>query len=326
MASNKSEDNFCFLQVSVAGRDPQTITIQLFPNTCPQTCRNFTTLCDTPEDTVTTKSSPQPTYRGCLVHRVIPNFMVQTGDFERFDGTGGYSPVATGGVFKDESFRRLHNQAGVVSMANSGKHTNKSQFFITLQATPHLNGKHVVFGQVVDGMDAVHQMAKVEREGDRPTMMQRIIITDCGIGKKPTKGNKIEDEDSDEGIRKSSSKRKNKDKKDRKQKKKKKSSSSKNEKKKRKRRSRDESNSDDDDNKDDGSDSESSSSDDEGSRKRKGRKHHRKLPSDDSDSDSLSSRDRRRDRKKRKSGSHDERKSSKHRHRSKSRSSRRDRH
>jgi cyclophilin family peptidyl-prolyl cis-trans isomerase len=189
---------FCFLKVSIAGAIPTAkediIVIQLYRRKeCPKTCRNFVALCSSTE--ITSRTSPCPRYRGCDFHRIIDGFMVQSGDFERFDGTGGYSPLAvgllnnnnngSGGKFDDEDLTGTHHdQAGIVSMANSGKNTNKSQFFITLKATPHLNGKHVAFGKVVSGMKTVMKMLSVERDGrDRPVPMQQVVIYDCGVGR-----------------------------------------------------------------------------------------------------------------------------------------------
>ena len=107
--------------------------------------------------------------------------MVQGGDYQNFNGTGGES--FDGGTFSDESFVIRHDREGVVSMANRGKHTNGSQFFITLAKTPHLDGKHVAFGHVTYGMDVIKDVAQVETEKNtgRPIMLERVIITDCGI-------------------------------------------------------------------------------------------------------------------------------------------------
>ena len=193
---NKSDDKIpehVFLRVSIAGAPCQTIVILLFQNQVPKTCANFVALLSSNSKEATTMTTsrkhPHPTYRGCEFHRIIDKFMVQGGDFERFDGTGGYSPLykntTTGKSFDDESFAISHNQAGIVSMANAGPNTNKSQFFITLQSTPHLDKKHVAFGQVVTGMDTVQHMTSVELENNntnRPVSMQRIVISDCGTG------------------------------------------------------------------------------------------------------------------------------------------------
>ena len=191
----------CFLSISVAGSCPSNVVIELFQQACPQTCRNFVTLCcgdsnDRDNRLVTSRRKPQPTYRGSEFHRIVPGFMAQGGDFERFDGTGGYSPL-TGGTFRDESFQHKHNAAGIVSMANKGKHTNGSQFFITLAKTPHLDQKHVVFGKVVEGMNVVESMGRVELEGSRPAAMQRIVVMDCGVGVGNDNSNDKDDDSSD---------------------------------------------------------------------------------------------------------------------------------
>merc|ERR1712086_728404 len=90
---------------------------------------------------------------------IIPGFMCQGGDFTKGDGTGGESIY--GEKFKDENFKMKHTGKGCLSMANSGPNTNGSQFFICTGQTPHLDGKHVVFGKVVDGMDVIQKMEKV---------------------------------------------------------------------------------------------------------------------------------------------------------------------
>ena len=206
----------CFLRVSIAGNAPETIVIKLFHQQCPKTCQNFVAL--TRNDATTTRQAPEPTYRGCEFHRIIEGFMVQAGDFERFDGTGGYSPIHVGGRFPDESFAIKHD-TGIVSMANSGKNSNRSQFFITLKSTPHLDGKHVAFGQVIKGMDTVHKMVNVERVGDRPVPLQRVVITDCGTGDGGNNGDRVGRQVVDGSVkhsRKEKKKKKKKDKKDRK--------------------------------------------------------------------------------------------------------------
>lgn len=176
-------DDHCFLQVSIAGCPPQRIVIRLLRETVPKTCQNFASLISAPG--FTSPARPLPTYRGSIFHRIVPKFMVQGGDFEKFDGTGGHAmlPSSNSKTFPDESFAIPHDKAGVLSMANKGKDTNGSQFFITLQPTPHLNKKHVAFGRVVKGMEVVQSMAEdVELEGQRPTALQKIVIVNCGMG------------------------------------------------------------------------------------------------------------------------------------------------
>ena len=131
--------------------------------------------------------------------------MAQGGDFTSFDGKGGFSaPTTNEGkpTFPDECFEMSHNREGILSMANRGKNTNGSQFFITLGNAQHLDGKHVAFGSVVRGIECVRQIGQVETDGnDRPVAMQRVVITDCGVGT----GEKDDGSNSDSNSSESSS-------------------------------------------------------------------------------------------------------------------------
>ncbi|CAE7445401.1 unnamed protein product [Symbiodinium microadriaticum] len=130
--------------------------------------------------------------------------MVQGGDFSNRDGTGGESMY--GGKFADENFRMRHVKAGLLSMANAGPNTNGSQFFITLKATPHLDGKHVVFGEVVRGLNVLRAMENVETGArDKPPVTQTICIDDCGV---IMPDDSASDDDTDAGKKKSSKKSK----------------------------------------------------------------------------------------------------------------------
>lgn len=194
-SDGKGLPRHAFFRISIAGTvQPGTVVFELDVQSRPETCRSFLALCTSPR--TTTRASPEPSYRGCEFHRVVPGMCVQTGDFERFDGTGGYSPLF-GRTFADEwgpppqtsssssaARGRRHDGEGVLSMANrGGKDTNGSQWFVTLKPCPHLDGVHVAFGTVVRGMETVRRMADVDRDGrGRPVPMQRVVITDCGAG------------------------------------------------------------------------------------------------------------------------------------------------
>ncbi|KAM7254110.1 hypothetical protein ACFE04_031792 [Oxalis oulophora] len=172
---SEKKNPLVFFDVSIGDAPAERIVIQLFADTSPRTAENFRALCTGEKGIGKTTGMPLH-YKGTIFHRVIKGFMAQGGDFSNRNGTGGESIY--GGKFADENFKRKHDGPGMLSMANSGPNTNGSQFFITFKQQPHLDGKHVVFGNVVKGMDVVKKIEQVGGSNGRTT--RSVVIIECG--------------------------------------------------------------------------------------------------------------------------------------------------
>lgn len=175
------------LRPPVAGN---RILVKLHWDVAPLACENFATLCANGASAISgakQKSKPAPTgesgkpltYRNSVVHRILPGFVLQGGDFVFGNGSGGESIF--GKKFKDEraGLAEKHNRRGILSMGNSGKNSNTSQWFITLAAAPQCDGKHVIFGQVVSGWEVLEAAEKLGSTSGEPTAS--VTITDCGL-------------------------------------------------------------------------------------------------------------------------------------------------
>ncbi|KAK8935385.1 Peptidyl-prolyl cis-trans isomerase CYP19-1 [Platanthera zijinensis] len=170
MASNPR----VFFDIAIGGSSAGRVVMELFADTTPRTAENFRALCTGEKGNG--KSGKPLHFKGSTFHRVIPGFMCQGGDFTAGNGTGGESIY--GAKFADENFVKKHTGPGILSMANAGANTNGSQFFICTEKTSWLDGKHVVFGQVVEGLNVIRDVEKVGSSSGRTS--KTVTIADCG--------------------------------------------------------------------------------------------------------------------------------------------------
>jgi peptidylprolyl isomerase len=156
----------------VGGQAAGDIVIDLFGKTVPKTVENFVGLC---QGNILDNGKALK-FEGSTFHRIIPNFMIQGGDFTNGDGTGGRS--IWGQKFNDENFKLKH-EPFCLSMANAGPNTNGSQFFITTAATSWLDGRHVVFGRVAEGKDVVQAVEALGSGSGKPS--KRVVVSKCTV-------------------------------------------------------------------------------------------------------------------------------------------------
>lgn len=166
-----------YFDITIGGEKAGRIEIGLFGKTVPKTVKNFVELA-TRHDKEPSADGKLVGYKGSKFHRVINDFMIQGGDFTNGDGTGGESIY--GKRFEDENFKLKHYGAGWLSMANAGKDTNGSQFFITCKKTNWLDGRHVIFGKILKGMDVIRKIESLKIE-DRDKPEKDVEILDSGV-------------------------------------------------------------------------------------------------------------------------------------------------
>ena len=194
----------CFFDIAIGDSESGRIVFEMFDSDAPRTCENFRALCTGEKGCIPEHEEWPMHYKGSKFHRVIPGFMCQGGDFTVGDGTGGWSIF--GDKFDDEPFVNSHSRAGLLSMANAGPNTNSSQFFVTTQDAPHLNGKHVVFGKVLKGMNVLRKIEGTPT-GKFDTPEKDVVISNCGVleegeddGVQVDKSDQYEDYPQDSGV------------------------------------------------------------------------------------------------------------------------------
>jgi len=165
-----------WLEVAIDGAEAKRVVFALYADTVPKTAENFRRLCTGEHPGTTARGKPFH-YKGSILHRMIPGLMIQGGDFENANGTGGESVWSR--RFADERFRDPVSRRGLLCMANDGPNTNGSNFFVSFAEAEHLHRKHVVFGEVFSGLDLLDELEKLETNEECRPLVDCIVV-DCG--------------------------------------------------------------------------------------------------------------------------------------------------
>ncbi|MEE6516752.1 hypothetical protein FKM82_026453 [Ascaphus truei] len=170
-----TKHGFAYLDITIQEKPTGRLLFELFSDMCPKTCENFQTLCTGAAGN--SQSGLKLHYKDSIFHRIVKNGWIQGGDILSGKGNGGESIF--GETFEDENYAISHDKRGVLGMANKGRHSNGSQFYITLQATPYMDRTYVAFGQLIEGNDVLQKIEDISTYNERPKMDCR--VTDCGI-------------------------------------------------------------------------------------------------------------------------------------------------
>ncbi|XP_072713814.1 probable inactive peptidyl-prolyl cis-trans isomerase-like 6 [Ciconia boyciana] len=169
-----SQHVFVYLEIAIEEQPVGRLLFELFSDVCPRTCENFRALCA--GGATSSRDGRELTYKNSLFHRLVKNGWIQGGDI--ITGKGDEGESIYGPTFEDESFSVRHKGRGVLGMANKGRHSNGSQFYITLQPAPYLDKKYVAFGQLIEGTEVLQRLEAVPTYNERPTVACKII--NCG--------------------------------------------------------------------------------------------------------------------------------------------------
>ncbi|NXG50245.1 PPIL6 protein, partial [Psilopogon haemacephalus] len=165
---------FVFLEIAIEEQPIGRLLFELFSDLCPRTCENFRALCT--GGAKSCRDGRELTYKNSVFHRLLKSWWIQGGDI--LTGKGGGGESIYGPTFEDESFAVHHKGRGILGMANRGRHTNASQFYITFQPAPHLDKRYVAFGQLIEGTEVLQKLEDVPTCNERPSVACRII--ECG--------------------------------------------------------------------------------------------------------------------------------------------------